>query len=757
MTPSVSPTPVPETLGRYRVERALGEGGMGIVYAAVDSRLGRRVAIKRVRDHTADPSARERLWREARLAARVSHPNLCSLFEVDDESGELLLVMELLEGEPLAARIPRGALPVGEAVRIALEMLSALAALHQAGIVHRDLKPSNIYLTPHGVKLLDFGLARSAPSDVTLTVDDLTRTGVLVGTPRYMAPEQWRGETPGPASDLFATGAVLYEMVTGQPAFAGRTAIEIYDAVVRQEPPALAGTPDVLALDRVLQRALAKRAQDRYGSADHMAQELRESLLLVDSRETPRVRATTRLVVLPFKLLRPDSEIEYLSFGLADALTSSLSTADELVVRSSLVGARFQEGAPDLKRLAAEASVDAVLTGTLLRLGDQVRVGSQLIEVPSGTVMWSGSSEVAASEAFRLQDSLAHSVRDRLAPSGGRDPSTRPHDAPASPRAYELYLRANQIALEYAGTPEARDLYLECLREDPAFAPAWARLGRAYWILAKYRLAAGSENLVLAEQAFRRALELKPDLPIAHGLYSRLEVHMGRVRDALKRLVQQALRHSSDPELYAGICHACRYAGLLDASVAADRQAHRYDPAVRTSVAWAHWLKGDYGLAISADNDEVKTVTCLSLLALGRGAEAIEITRNLIGRQNRPRAEVEYLEIILAVIEGDHEGILGLVHHVSDLGEPDCEGVYLLARFMARYGQPDKGLEYLDQAIRGGFFPYSAFVRDPWFDSVRDRAEFVRLMKRAEALNREAAEEFAEAGGDRLLGIMARR
>jgi serine/threonine protein kinase/tetratricopeptide (TPR) repeat protein len=756
MTPSVSPTPVPETLGRYRVERALGEGGMGIVYAAVDSRLGRRVAIKRVRDHTADPSARERLWREARLAARVSHPNLCSLFEVDDESGELLLVMELLEGEPLSARIPRGALPLGEAVHITLEILSALAALHHAGIVHRDLKPSNIYLTPHGVKLLDFGLARSAPSDLTVTVDDLTLPGIVVGTPRYMAPEQWRGETPGPAADLYATGAVLYEMVTGQPAFTGRSAIEIYDAVVRQDPPALAGTPAVLALDRVLHRALAKRSQDRYESADHMAQGLRESLLLVDSHETPRVRATTRLVVLPFKMLRADPEIEYLSFGLADAITTSLSAADELIVRSSLVGARFQDGAPDLQRLAVEANVDAVLTGTLLRLGDQVRVGSQLIEVPSGTVLWSETAEVAANEAFRLQDSLARGVRAQLVPSTERDPSPRPNEAPASSRAYELYLRANLAALEYRSTPEARDLYLACLREDPGFAPAWARLGRAYWILAKYRLGAGTDTLALAEQAFRRALELKPDSPIANSLYSRLEVHTGRVRDALTRLVPLALAHSSDPDLYAGLCHACRYAGLLEASVAADRQARRYDPTVRTSVAWTFWLMGDYGRAISADIDEVKTVTCMSLAALGRGAEAVAITRDLMERANFPKAEGEYLEVMLAVIEGDGSRVQDLVRIIGDLGEPDAEGVYMLARFLCMHGDPDQGLAYLDQAIRGGYWCYPAFVRDPWLDPVRDRPEFARILKRAEALNREAAQVFTDAGGDRLLG-MARR
>ena len=222
-------------------------------------------------------------------------------------------------------------------------MLSALEALHARGIVHRDLKPSNVFLTPHGVKLLDFGLARplaeQLKSDATLT-----QPGTLVGTPRYMAPEQWENEPLTPASDLFAVGAILFEMLAGKPAFAGSTIIEIFRAVAMAQPPALTGGPEVVAADRIIQLALAKRPADRYPDAAAMAREVRDALALIDTGSSPQARAMTRLIVLPFRVLRPDPEIDFLAFGVPDAITASLSGLDSLVVRSTAAAQRYAAG-----------------------------------------------------------------------------------------------------------------------------------------------------------------------------------------------------------------------------------------------------------------------------------------------------------------------------------------------------------------------------------------------------------------------------
>src|SRR5215472_3405357 len=305
--------PLPERIGRFQVMRKLGEGGMGVVYAAHDERLGRPIALKTIRQAGADEHARHRLWREARAAAAVNHPNVCQIYEIGEEAGEVFLAMELLEGESLAHTLERGPLPVSDAVQIMLGVLAALEALHRRQIAHRDLKPSNVFQTAHGVKLLDFGLARPAQDAAGAelkTETDLTLTQTIAGTPHYMSPEQFKGEPPDTRSDIFAAGAILFEMLAGRRAFAGRSVPELFHAVLYEQPPALAGSAAIAAVDRVIHRALAKKPADRYQTADAMAQDLRLALLVSDSAAPARARPMTRLIVLPFRILRPDSETD---------------------------------------------------------------------------------------------------------------------------------------------------------------------------------------------------------------------------------------------------------------------------------------------------------------------------------------------------------------------------------------------------------------------------------------------------------------
>jgi serine/threonine-protein kinase len=225
-----------DRIGRYFIKRTIGEGGMGVVYAAHDERLDRLVAIKVVRPETlAAEGARERFRREARAAARVSHPHICPLYEFDEDDGRPYLVMELLDGEPLSSRIAREPIPVDEALALADTMLDALAALHRRGVVHRDLKPANVFLTPHGLRLLDFGLAQPLAGEEK-THDRLTGPGVLMGTPQYMAPEQLLEGRVDERADIFAAAAVVYEMLAGRPAFQGRTLTAILHAVGYTEP-----------------------------------------------------------------------------------------------------------------------------------------------------------------------------------------------------------------------------------------------------------------------------------------------------------------------------------------------------------------------------------------------------------------------------------------------------------------------------------------------------------------------------------------
>ena len=470
----------------------IGAGGMGEVYRAHDEQLGRDVAIK-VLLALSDPAARSRLWREARAAASLNHPNVCQLYEIGEENGELFLAMELLDGESLAVRLLRGPLPCAEAVQIALTILAALEALHRRGLVHRDLKPSNVFLTPHGVKLLDFGLARPILTGSSATETDLTLPGTVIGTPDYMAPEQVLGQAVDARADLFAAGSLLFEMLCGKPPFAGDNVVHVLHAITAEQPPALGGSPAIVAADRVIHRALSKNPEDRYQTADAMAQDLRATLLMADTDAAgaparPTARSMTRLIVLPFRILRSDPETDFLAFSLPDAVTSSLSGLDSLIVRSSIVASRFAGGAQDLRTIADEADVDIVLTGTLLRAGEQLRVSTQLVEAPDGTLVWSQTSQMPLGDLFRLQDDLASRIVESLSlPLTTREHRMLKHDVPASAKVYEFYLRANQLAANPRTWSLARDLYLECLQEDPRYAPAWARLGRLHRILGQVR------------------------------------------------------------------------------------------------------------------------------------------------------------------------------------------------------------------------------------------------------------------------------
>jgi serine/threonine protein kinase len=405
---------VTELASRYELVRTLGSGGMGVVHEALDRRLGRHVAIKMIRNAADDAIARERFLREARAAAGISHPNVCLLHEVGEHEGQPFLVMELLEGEPLSDRLTRGAFTLSSALETMLPVLSALGALHARGLVHRDLKPSNIFLTPHGVKLLDFGLAREVTAGSAEASTVLTLPGTLSGTPHYMAPEQITGDALDARTDIFAAGIVLYELVTGRRPFSGTSTLEVLNSILTREPPPI-GRPELATLEPILRRSLQRWPQDRYASAEALAADLRPLVRAVnaDVAAAPIDAPAARVVVLPFRLLRADEEVAFLEGALPDAITASLATIPSLSVRSNVAALKFGSTV-DLARVATELDVDHVITGTLLRSGDQIRITSQLIEAPLGRVRWSQTIQRHLGDLFELQDAISSRIVQSL-------------------------------------------------------------------------------------------------------------------------------------------------------------------------------------------------------------------------------------------------------------------------------------------------------------------------------------------------------
>ena len=741
-----------DRLGKYEIVASLGSGGMGDVYRAQDPRLEREVAIKVLRSSATSAETHARLWREARAAASVSHPGVCQIYDVGETEDQLFIVMELLTGESLASRLRDGAIQLDAAVTMTLGILGALGALHSRQIVHRDLKPSNVFLTDGGVKLLDFGLARSRHS-VTGADLTLTQTGMIVGTPRYMAPEQWAQASFDPRSDLFAVGALLFEMLAGKPAFPGDDLMQVYHAVMSNHPPALSGSSAIRAVDAVIHRALEKRPEDRYDSAESMALALREAITLRTDTLAVTARPTTRLTAVPFRMLRPDADVDFLSFSLPDAILSSIAGIPSLVVRSTLAGAGYTgSDGVDLKRIASEASVDAVLYGTMLRAGDQIRVNAQLLEAASGTILWSKTVQLPLNDIFEVQDQLASAIVESLSiPLSSGDKRRLRHDLPANARAYEFYLRANQLAYDSAMLPVAGEMYRSALDADPEYAPAWAKLGRVYRIMAKYGTEDAEENLRKAEHAFTRALAINPDLSVAHNLYTNFEIELlGRAKEAMMRLLERARSQTADPELFAGLVVACRFCGLLDGSLAADRQARRLDPSIRTSVAYTHFMRGDWERAIATDADDLRWVTNWAFPMVGRAAEAIS---SYVANEERPLPVLirMLLKASRLALEGRREEALE-AFRAFNMAQPfDPEGVYFLARAQVQLGEYGEGLDTLERVIDAGFFCTPILVRDPWLDPVRGERRFTEIVNRANARSLDAEAEFRRLGGDKLL------
>lgn len=457
--------------------------------------------------------------------------------------------------------------------------------------------------------------------------------------------------------------------------------------------------------------------------------------------ETPAaaVSAVPRLIVLPFRMLRPDAETDFLAFSLPEAITTSLSGLESLVVRSSMAASRFADVA-DLNTIAHDADVDVVLTGSLLRAADQVRVSAQLTEVPAGTLLWSQVTQLPVGDIFQVQDELVTRIVESLSvPLTEREHRVFTRDVPSNPRAYQCYLRGNQLSYDSTKWALARDLYLCAVEDDPGYAPAWARLGRMYHVMGKYLESGAADNFERAETAFARALELNPDLAIAHKLYAQLDVDRGRAHSAMERLLGRV--RTADSEIFAGLVSACRYCGLLDASIAADARARRLEPRIRTSVVHTFFLHGDHARVAAAKLDEFPYVGALSLAEIGRGGEAVDVLKAM---ETKTRTRLrEFMIAARTLIEGKHAESIAAVNRLLATDFSDPEGLFYLTRHLAHLKEADAALGVFRRVVCGGFFCYPAMAHDTWLDPLRQNLQFKELVDTARAGHERAAQTFA--------------
>jgi serine/threonine protein kinase/tetratricopeptide (TPR) repeat protein len=505
-------------LGHYRLTGLLGEGGMGRVFVADDLRLGRRVALKVLPDTLSGvPAHMERFQREARLLAAVNHPNVVTVHSVEEADGHAFITMELVVGDTLVQRIRPGGLPLEELLAVAIPLAQALAAAHANGIVHRDLKPANVMIGVDGrLKVVDFGIAKP---DRRRSAEQapLTGAGLVLGTPAYMAPEQLQGEAIDHRVDLFAYAVVVYELATGVRPFAGRSDADIVSAILRDPPPPLqrqrADLPE--QLQSILDGCLEKDPAHRTDSALAVARAL-ENIGAPRTPGAPAMPAAppsiAALAVLPLQEPGGKSD-DLLADGITEALIADLARASGLKVISRTSVMRFRDSDQSLQEIARRLGVDALVTGSVRRSGNRIRISVELIEPASERVLWADRFDRELEDVLRLQDEMARAIADGVNARVNQGASGSPTPRRVDPEVYMLDLKGrNQVELRTpASYGAALTHFREALARDPSYGPSWIGIVRTRNLQLNYGLAAPDAVRAEMETSLDRARECGAD------------------------------------------------------------------------------------------------------------------------------------------------------------------------------------------------------------------------------------------------------
>ena len=738
---------VGQTVSHYRVLERLGSGGMGEVFLAEDTRLGRRVALKFLPAHlTSDETAKARFIGEARAASALDHPNICTVHDVEETvGGQLLLAMALCDGETLKARLAHGPMGVAEAVDLAAQVADGLSEAHARGIVHRDIKPANLMVTRTGrVKIVDFGIARSPGATA------VTATGVVVGTPTYMAPELARGEPVDARADLWALGVVLFEMLTGRPPFAGDSIQATFYAVLHRAPEPVErlvpGLPP--AVTRIVSRALMKDPIARYQQAEQMLADLaaaREQL--ARAARQPALDAAERrpsIAVLPFANLSADREQEYFCDGMTEELTTALSGLRNVRVVAHTSALQFKGQALDIRRIGELLNVQTVVEGSVRKAGNRLRVTAQLVNAADGYHLWSERYDRDLDDVFAVQDDIARAIveklRVRLTGPAGAPLVKRPTD---NLEAYQLYLKGRYLyARRYSIGPEpALKCYSQAVEIAPDFPAALAGLADCYAVIGLFMLAPirdmlpkakaaveralaldeacaeahhalGSVHLFLEwnwpiiDRAMARALELNPNLPVTRAYYAIGRAMMGHAEEAIRDAEAAVALDPFSPfvaYLSAGTYYIL---GLNQRAVDETQRAAELDP----RMVLALYLRA-IALSQVARHDEAIETAGRAVEQTGRNPFLVGMHATVLGAAGRS-AEVRALLDELcerARREYVSDGLLAVAHAAAE--------------------EWDAALTALERALaeRSASFPWFLFVHA--FDPIRRDSRFLKILE----------------------------
>jgi non-specific serine/threonine protein kinase len=742
-----------QTVSHYRILQKIGSGGMGVVYSAEDGRLGRRVALKFLSpDMSFDPVANERLQREARAASALTHPNICTIYDIAEatpDGKQHFIVMELVDGPTLADYTASKRMQVGELLDVAIQIADALDAAHSVGVIHRDLKPANIVITPRGlVKVLDFGLAKHLDTVLETVVarQALTDPGTAIGTVAYMSPEQARGDDVDARSDLFSFGLILYELATGHRAFPGRTHAVVFDAILNRTPtPPRRTAPEIPSeLERLIGRAIEKEASARVQTARDMLVELRTIKRALDSGTiTAAVPASVpSIAILPFNDLSKEQDQQYFCDGVADALTTALDDLGGLRVASTAAAVRCRDKGVDIGEIGERLNVQHVLEGSALKVGTRLRITAHLVDAGARTQIWAERYDRQVDDVFEIQDDIASAIVDNLHVRLV-DPGTAMHvRRPArNPEAYDRFLEGR-----YHWERRNLTLALACFEDatlaDAGSAEAHAAVADCYVATAISGARRGSEVEPLATAAADRALALDESLPMAHRAAGAVKHWLGWDWESADRSFRRAVElHPKHAPSYAWralllAClrrydEACRLAARAseldpDSAVVASMAASASFWSRRFDVALVQIARA---LELDANAPQAYRVRSLILTAAGRHSEAIATAERSVSTARRQPLFVSALAQAHGAA-GHRAEAEALIAELETRRLSEYIAPCLIADVYTALGDNDLACEWFRMAA-GDRNPLIATLGSaPMYDTLRDDPRFRTLLRK---------------------------